>query len=155
MPEHRLHHGSDLDEPGLVRAVLDTDVFVSGLIGVECPPRQIIDAWLDGQFTLVTSLYLVEELTHVLDDGRIAQRIRLEPAEVDMVLAALLSESDIVPGELDLLGVTRDPKDDQVVACAVAGRAAYIVSGDDDLLALETLAGTRVVTPRQFLGVLR
>ena len=35
------------------------------------------------------------------------------------ILAALLSETEIVPGRLSFFGVTRDPKDDPVVACAV------------------------------------
>jgi predicted nucleic acid-binding protein len=47
-------------------AVLDTNVLVSGLIAAEGAPRQILDAWLEGRYTLVSSLYLVEELVHVL-----------------------------------------------------------------------------------------
>lgn len=160
MPEHRPPPPSDPDDPtpvtdAPVRAVVDTNVFVSGLMGVKGPPRQIIAAWLDARFTLVTSLYLADELAHVLEYPRIAERIRMDPTHVDAILAAVLSGSEIVPGELDLPGVTRDHKDDAVVACAVEGRAAYRVSGDDDLLALEMYAGTQVVMPRQFLKILR
>jgi len=154
MAENRLPPRSDQDERK-VRAVLDTNVFVSGLMGVKGPPRRIIDGWLDGRFTLVTSLHLAEELAHVLDYPRIADRIRLDRAEMDAILAALVSESEIVPGELDLPGVTRDPKDDAVVASALEGKAEYLVSGDEDLLVLEMYEGMLVVTPRQFLEILR
>jgi hypothetical protein len=34
---------------------------------------ELLDAWLEGGFTLVTSLYLVEELAHVLVYRRIAR----------------------------------------------------------------------------------
>jgi putative PIN family toxin of toxin-antitoxin system len=129
-------------------------VFVSGLMGVESPPRRIIDAWLDGRFTLVTSLTLVEELTHVLGYPRITERIRLDPAEVDLILAALLSQAQVVPGLLELLGVTRDPKDDAVVSAALEGGADYIVSGDDDLRVLEAHEGVKIIAPRQFLEIL-
>jgi predicted nucleic acid-binding protein len=47
-------------------AVLDTNTLVSGLVSKYGPPRQILDVWLEGRYTLVTSLYLVEELVHVL-----------------------------------------------------------------------------------------
>ena len=144
MPDHRE-----------LRAVLDTDVLVSGLMGVKSPPRRIVDGWLEGPFTLVTSLHLVGELAHVLGYPRIAKRIRLDRTDVDMILAALLSQAEVVPGELELTGVTPDPKDDAVVACAVEGQADYLVSGDEDLLVLHVYQGTQVVTPRRFLEILR
>jgi len=155
MPEHRPAFQSQRDEQHKVKAVLDTNVFVSGLMGVTSPPRQIVDAWLDGQFTLVTSLYLVEELAHVLSYPRIAERIHLDASEVDVILAALLSQADVVPGELQLPGATRDPRDDPVVACAVESRADYLVSDHRDLLDLETDAGGTVVRPQRFLDILR
>ena len=143
-----------MHERSQLKAVLDTNVFVSGLMGVNSPPRQIVDAWLDGRFTLVTSLYLVEELAHVFTYPRIVKRIRLDEPEVDAILAALLSQAEMAPGELELPGVTRDPKDDAVVACAVEGEADYIVSGDEDLLVLNVYKDVKIVTPRQFMSIL-
>ena len=137
-----------------VRAVLDTNVLVSGLVAEEGAPRRILDAWLDGRYTLVTSLYLVEELIHVLSYPRIAKRLRLDEEELFAILAALFSKAEVTPGRLHLPGVTRDPKDDAVVACAKEGKADYIVSGDQDLLILGEYQGIRIVTPRQFVEVL-
>lgn len=137
-----------------VRAVLDTNVLVSGLVAEQGPPRQILDAWLEGLYTLVTSLYLVEELVHVLSYPHIAERLRLDEAELAAILAALLSRAEVTPGRLRLPGVTRDPKDDAVVACAKEGEAAYIVSGDQDLLVLGAYENIQVITPRQFMEIL-
>jgi len=136
------------------RVVLDTNIFVSGLLSSKGHPRQIIDAWLDEHFTLVTSPYLVGELIHVLDYPRIAERIHLKETEVDAILAALLAQAEMAPGELELPGVTRDPKDDAVVACAVESVADYIVSGDQDLLVLGEYRWIEVVTPRRFVEIL-
>ena len=137
-----------------LRAVLDTNVLVSGLITDHGPPRQLVDAWIEGQYTLVTPLYQVKELSHVLAYSRIASRLRLSEAEVDLILAALLSQGQVVPGALHLPGVTRDPKGDPLVACAVEGAADYLVSGDRDLLDLGETNNTRVVTPREFVEIL-
>jgi putative PIN family toxin of toxin-antitoxin system len=138
----------------LVSAVLDTNVLVSSLVADQGFPRQILDAWLEGRFTLVTSFYLVEEVTHVLTYPRIAGRLQLEDAELAAILAALLSRAKVTPGRLRLPGATRDSKDDAVVACAMEGKADYIVSGDQDLLALGEYENIQVVTPRQFVGII-
>jgi predicted nucleic acid-binding protein len=48
--------------------------------------------------------------------------------------------------------VPHDPKDDMVVATAVAAGADYLVTGDRrHLLSLREYEGIRIVTPRQFL----
>jgi putative PIN family toxin of toxin-antitoxin system len=137
-----------------IKAVLDTNVLVSGLVSQKGSPRQILDAWLEGRYTLVLSLYLVDELAHVLTYPRIAERVHLTQEELEAILAALLSQAELVPGELRLPGVTRDPKDDPVVACAVEGQVDYIVSGDQDLLVLGEYEGVQVVTPRRFVEIL-
>ena len=136
------------------RVVLDTNVLISGLITAGGPPCRLVDAWLDGRFTLVTTLYQVQELNHVLSYPRIASRLRLPEEDLEMILVALLSEADLVPGHLQLPGVTRDPKDDPIVACAQEGGAGYIVSGDQDLLVLGEYEGIRVVSPRRFAEIL-
>jgi hypothetical protein len=137
-----------------VRVVLDTNILISGLVAEGGPPRQVLDAWLEGRYTLVTSLYLVEELIHVLSYPRIAERLRLDEVELEAILAAILAKAEVTPGQLRLPGATRDPKDDAVVACAIEGKADYIVSGDQDLLALGEYEGIQVVTPRRFVEIL-
>jgi predicted nucleic acid-binding protein len=67
---------------------------------------------------------------------------------------ALVSKAVITPGQRHLPGVTRDPKDDAVVACAKEGQANYIVSGDQDLLVLNNYEGVQIVTPQQFIEIL-
>ena len=136
------------------KAVLDTNVLVSGLMGGDGPPQQILNAWLHERFTLVTSPYLVAELTHVLSYPKIADRIELSEAEIDAILAALLSQAKAVPGNLELRGVTCDAKDDAVVACAVEAGADYIVSGDQDLLVLSVYEGVQMIAPGQFVEIL-
>jgi putative PIN family toxin of toxin-antitoxin system len=137
------------------RVVLDTNVLVSSLIAEHGFPRQILDTWLEDRYALVTSLYLIEELIHVLSYPRIAKRLRLDEDELAAILAALLSKAEVTPGHLCLPGVTRDPKDDAVVACAKEGDVDYIVSGDQDLLVLGEYEGIRVITPCRFVEILQ
>lgn len=78
----------------------------------------------------------------------------MDDAALATFLASLLARARVTPGQLRLPGVTRDPKDDPLVACAVEGRAGYLVSGDRDLLDLGEGGGVQVVTPRWFLEIL-
>ncbi len=58
----------------------------------------------------------------------------------------------LVLTDLPVLDISPDPDDDPVLAMAVAGEADFLVSGDKrDLLALKTIAKTRIVTARNLL----
>ncbi len=48
-----------------------------------------------------------------------------------------------------------DPDDDRFIACALALKAAYIVTGDKALLDVRHYEGIDVVTPRAFLDIVR
>ncbi|MBI4657985.1 MAG: putative toxin-antitoxin system toxin component, PIN family [Verrucomicrobia bacterium] len=50
---------------------------------------------------------------------------------------------------------SRDPKDDPFLACALAARAKYLVTRDDDLLDLSKPFGIEMITPTSFLAWLR
>jgi predicted nucleic acid-binding protein len=49
-----------------MRVVLDTNIIVSALIAPARKPAAIIDAWLDGKFTLLTGAAHVDELRSTL-----------------------------------------------------------------------------------------
>jgi putative PIN family toxin of toxin-antitoxin system len=72
-------------------------------------------------------------------------------AEVDEVLVFYLTGTTQVKVRGNLRGICRDPKDDMVFECAALAEASVIVSGDKDLLAVNTYEGIRVMTPREFL----
>ena len=55
-----------------------------------------------------------------------------------------------VPGTLT--GISRDPKDDFILECAVLAQASLILSGDKDLLSLQTYEGIRIISSREFVG---
>ena len=138
----------------MLRAVVDTNILVSGLVSPLGSPARIIHHWLQGDFLLLVSPVLLDELRRVLEYPRISNRLGWSPAERQRFLDRLTKLALLTPGTLSLPGVTRDPKDDPVVACAVEGRADYIVSGDRDLLALRIYQGVRIVTPCEFLALL-
>jgi predicted nucleic acid-binding protein len=66
------------------------------------------------------------------------------------VLSLALGQVVELPEEIPR--ICRDPDDDRMVACAVAGDADAIVSGDDDLLVLGHVGRIRVLSPAGLLA---
>jgi uncharacterized protein len=71
-------------------------------------------------------------------------------------LADLLKEvGEIIPRiQRSIPAVTRAPKDDCLLACALIGQADYLVSGDADLLVLEHVDRLSLLSPRDFVQLL-
>ncbi|MBM3356345.1 MAG: putative toxin-antitoxin system toxin component, PIN family [Betaproteobacteria bacterium] len=138
----------------MLRAVLDANVYVSAALRPAGPPGRIIERLLRAAaFELVLSPAIMEEVLRALAYPKVRKLARgdIEPALwfEDIVVLA-----DIVPGERTLPGVCEDPDDDKYIAAALEGRASYVVTGDDDLLALKEHEDIRIVTPRAFLDLL-
>lgn len=120
-----------------MRAVLDINVIVSGVLSSRGAPASILRAWTEGVFELVASPMLIAELRRVLAYPRIAQRIAADGA-ADLV--ALIERAAVWFDDPDDPPSVRsqDPLDDYLIALAESSRS-MIVTGDSDLL---ELAGT-------------
>ena len=134
-----------------MRAVLDTNVLVSAILSPTGPPDLILQAWRRGAFELITSAPLLMELRGVLGRPRIAKRLRRPPAEVATFLSDFSENALVVTPEEELHVVQRDPADSRVLKAA--GQADFVVSGDEDLLAL-SYEGVSIVTPARFAAIL-
>ena len=94
-----------------------------------------------------TKTYVTEqEVLEVLRRPRIASK--LAPAVLANV-HQIFATAELVPITEHVTGC-RDPKDDKFLELAVNGRADLTVSGDADLLVLETFRGIPIVTPAVF-----
>jgi putative PIN family toxin of toxin-antitoxin system len=131
----------------LIRAVIDTNITVSGLLfgGL---PLKIIHAALARRFEWVTSPILMKELEQVLRSKKFA----LADHEIEVLMAPILRVAEIIVPEKTITTIARCPADNRVLECAVEGRCSVIVSGDRrDLLSLKRYLHVDIMTARQFL----
>jgi putative PIN family toxin of toxin-antitoxin system len=137
-----------------MQVVLDANVFISGLLSRKGSPGQILDAWLEGQFSLFVSPPIVAEIQRVLAYPRI--RERLEPGQADQLISLLFAATEWVEGKLVLDVLTEDPSDNIYLACAVEAQADFLVTGNLShyLEAGNPFQGVEILTPRQFLEIL-
>ena len=139
---------------GKPRAVLDTNVFVSGLINPEGKPAAILKALRSGLFTLLSSPPINEEIIEVLNRPRIRDRYGLGDRIFDV--SFILWEVAELVVNLPEVRVCSDADDDKFLATAIGGRADYLVTGDaGNLLILGEYKGVAIVSPRHFASRLK
>lgn len=136
-----------------MRVILDTNILIAALMTRGTPPDLLYEAWRDGRFSLVTSELQLEEFRRVT--RREAVRLRIHPAEAGRMVGDLRRLA-ITVNQLPAVEVSRDPKDNFLLAMAQASNAELLVTGDKrDLLSLTQHRGTRIVTARAALTLLR
>jgi len=135
--------------------VVDTNVFVSGLIVEKGLPYQLIKLLEEDLFILIISQKMRDELEEVLyrvkfsaflSEDKLFKFFRM----ID-IISTVVSPPAIIPIEV------RDPKDQEILATALGGKADYLVTGDKDLIVLkdiDKLGRLKIVGVKNFLKLL-
>ncbi len=132
-----------------MRAVLDVNILISALLSRRGAPAQLLTRWLAGEFELVVSEALLDELDRALAYPKL--RSRVSPPEARRFIAALRRTAEVVADAEGPAPRSVDPGDDCLLALAAAS-SAILVSGDRHLLALSNQLPIR--TAQQFLQAL-
>jgi uncharacterized protein len=135
----------------LVKAVVDTNIWISALLNSAGASRQIAERLEADQFALICSNELIVELTQVLARPKFVRIINSNQADR---FIALLQRKAVLVQLQDVAAISRDPKDDVFLACAAISDSDYLVSGDLDLLDLQTHWRTQIISPAKFLSIL-
>ena len=135
----------------LLRVVLDTNNMVSGTIMHHGSSYEALEAWRRDQFILLTSKAIIKEVKRVLYYSRIQKKYHLTELEIKKVVRNLIRYAVVTPGEVKLNVIKGDPADNEVLACAVEGRADLIISGDKDLRELNVYGGIRIIGACEFV----
>jgi putative PIN family toxin of toxin-antitoxin system len=129
-----------------VRAVVDVNVLISGVLSATGSPAEIVRASRDGQFELVVSDSLLAELERTLTYPKLRKRIPPEKAAAFVNWVRDNGSFAQDPASPPPIG-SRDSGDDYLLALAI-DRRAYLVTGDQDLLILSS--DLPILTPAQF-----
>ena len=127
-----------------MRVLLDTNVLISAILfgGV---PRQLLEAVLAGDLDLITSQPLLVELETVL-----TRKFEFPSSMTASIRAELEALGELVE-PVKIKRVTRTAADDVVLATAVAGGAEVLVTGDKELLGMESYEGIPIQSARDLV----
>ena len=132
--------------------VVDTNVLVSALITPTSPPRILLTKIVSGEIGWVVSPRLLLEIVSVFSRPRL--RLLIPESKISDLVSLVHQSARIVKPALKV-HACRDPKDNVVLECALAGRVPSIITGDGDLLVLSPFRGIHLLTPGDFLSLLK
>ncbi len=130
------------------RAVLDTNVLISGALRPAGQPRRVIDALRRENGELLFSDATFDELQMRIWRPKFDRYLSRESRAI--YLAQLKTVSAWVSISGAKMGC-RDPDDDKLLETALIGDAECLVTGDADLLDMTAIHGTPILSPTSFL----
>jgi len=115
-----------------IRAVLDTNIWVSAILNPSGFPAEILRSFRNGDFLAVISEPIISEIADVLSRPRIKNKYGIIEADILelLILIEERCEHVLLAGDIQ---VCRDPEDNGVIETAIKGHASYIVTRDDDI----------------------
>ena len=128
----------------MLKIVLDTNTLISAFFwqGNEFELFQNIE---QGKAELYISQEILEELKEVLNRDKFKSVISKTNQTPNEIIQKIISVSNVVMGEKLGIKACRDDKDNKFLECAILAKADYIVSGDEDLIALKKYENIKIV----------
>jgi len=128
-----------------MNVLVDTNVVVSALIRGGLPGRVIEELVAhDDWFWIVT-----DQIEREYRDVLARPRFRIS-SEIQNGIGTLIETITIRVKPITPPPFTRDRKDEIFIGAALASEADFLITGDKDLLDIQRLLSTQIVSPAQF-----
>ena len=100
---------------------------------------------------MILSEFILKEIKEVLSSKELGN---ITIGDVEHLFKTISINAKFVKPTVKI-DVCRDPEDNKILEAALEGKADLIVSGDKDLLSLESCQGISIITPKEFLKYLK
>lgn len=133
-----------------IRAVIDTNVFISAHLSNKGASYEIIRKWRkENSFDVITSAQILKEIIEVLLRKGISEEI------IEDFVTALETIGIVVEGAFVVYKIEKDVIDNIFLAAALEGKTDFIISLDKEVLNLKNFHGIQIITPKLFLDIIR
>ncbi len=120
----------------LLRAVADTNVYISAFLHPDRPIFYILQRAAEGHYCLLISPAIMREVGRVL-----RETFKIDGETRTRHLKVLVKITEMVTPQITLNVIPEDPPDDRILECAVEGKANLIISGNRHLQRLKIYVG--------------
>ena len=130
-----------------MKALFDTNVLISAFL-TDGLCSKLLSRANKREFKLYTCPFILVEF-----EEKLHKRFSVSISEIKEALTLIKELSfiiDPIEGNVQVKGACRDSNDDLILACALAAKADFLVTGDKDLLTIGIYQGIRIITPRDF-----
>lgn len=132
------------------KVIIDTNLWISFLIGKEL--QNLKDLIVTEKIQLITTEQLISELRIVVNRPKLQKYFDKEKVSELVSLLNIISEKVKIK---KIEKICRDPKDDFLIALAKQSKATYLVTGDKDLLEINIIGRTKILTVKQFREIIK
>lgn len=133
----------------MVRVVIDTNVFVSGLLKSDNPPSNVVDLFIEEKINLIISEEVFSEYIKVL----LRPELKVKKDNIIRLISIFILKAEIIKVKTKLDIIERDPSDNKFLECALDGKVDYIITGDKHLLELKKYKKIKIVDPKTFINI--
>lgn len=126
--------------------VIDTNIFISAIFWDKIP-LQVIDYIFKKGYKIYVTEEILTEYFRVIE--------KIAKSNIDLIerwKTTILINTHIIEPIIRTV-ICRDPKDNMFLECAYSCEAKYLISGDDDLLSIDSFKKTEIITPKEFLNI--
>ncbi len=134
-----------------LKAVIDTNLFVSGLFGSNTISTKLQSYWINLDFILVTSINIMKEVNRVFHYPRIQERFNPQEETLKRFFRLVFRKAIITKDKYKTDKIIEDPTDNKFLGCALEGKADYVVSRDPHLRNIKHYQGIQIVDASMFV----
>lgn len=130
-----------------MKVVFDTNVLLSAFLTEGLCSKLLLRA-KRGEF----ELYLCPFILHEFQD-KLRNKFCATATEIREAISLVREAACVIAPEKSDVRVrkaSKDPDDDEVIACAVSTGADYLVTGDSDLKKIRSYGAVSIISPRSF-----
>ena len=136
------------DDKSLVKIIIDTNVWISFLMGKILAGLEYYI--YDNHFQIVSCKEQLSELKEVLFRPKMERYFSIQ--QVNGIFD-LLADYALLVKILSKIDICRDAKDDYLLALAIDSKADFLITGDKDLLAMEQIKTTKIISFKDFKDI--
>ena len=126
-----------------MRIVLDTNIYIAAVLNNDFSEEILKFIAKTPTFTSVISEEILTEVQKKLQD-----KFHWLQQDIDLFLKRIRKFTKVVEITEKISVIIRDPKDNKILECAVAGNADLIVTLDQDLIKLKKFRGIGIIHPK-------
>ena len=147
----------------MIFAVLDTNIFLQGILSEGGPADSWLKLVFDGSIYLIVTDAVLDEVEDVISrPSMVSKYSQLRTSRPRSMIEKIYSRAIIAENPKRIFTFQRDPTDEIFINLALANHADYLVSRDNDLMDLRSdsqfssqFPVLTIVTPVGFLEIVR
>jgi hypothetical protein len=133
-----------------LRVILDTNWYVSATINKNSR-RVLYELLTNKSLIILFNDEILKEYKQVIARDKFKKIVKAE--QVTRFMKLVMSKLEIIEVKTKLSG-NRDTNDNFLLSLSFDGKSDYLITGDMDLLILQTTGSTKIVTLRDFLEII-